>query len=68
MRTIIHLDKKYVSIWLTRLEAQDEKVCESLKPIFRDFKKQGYQVVVFESGTGELVELTKCLLENNAMH
>lgn len=68
MRTIIHLDKKYVSIWLTRLEAQDEKVREALKPIFQDFKKQGYQVVVFKSGTGELVELTKCLLENNAMH
>ena len=68
MRTIIHLDKKYVSIWLTRLEAQDEKVRESLKPIFQDFKKQSYQVVVFESGTGELVELTKCLLEYNAMH
>ena len=30
--------------------------------------QQGYQVVVFESGTGELVELTKCLLEYNAKH
>lgn len=68
MRTIIHFDKKYVSIWLTRLEAQDAKVRESMKPIFKDFKKQGYQVVVFESGTGELVELTKYLLEYNAMH
>ena len=68
MRTIIHLDKKYVSIWLTRLEAQDAKLRESLKPIFQDFKKQDYQVVVFESRTGELVELTKCLLEYNAKH
>lgn len=49
MRTTIHLDKKYVSIWLTRLEAKDEKARESLQPIIQDYERQGYKVVIFES-------------------
>ena len=68
MRTTIHLDKKYVSIWLTRLESQDEKVQESLKPIYQDYKSRGYKVVVSQSGSGDLVDLTKQLLEYNAKH
>ena len=68
MRTTIHLDKKYVSIWLTRLESQDEKVRESLKPIYQDYKRRGYKVVVFQSGSGDLVDLTKQFLEYNAKH
>lgn len=65
MRTTIHIDKKYVSIWLTRLEAKDEKVRESLQPIIQDYGRQGYKVVILESGNQNLAELTKWLIANN---
>ena len=57
--------KKYVSVWLTRSEARDDALRESLKPIFSQYKAKNYKVVVFESGNGNLTPLTKDLLSYN---
>ena len=57
--------KKYVSVWLTRGEARDDALRESLKPIFDQYKAKNYKVVVFESGNGNLTALTKDLLSYN---
>ena len=58
-------DKKYTEIWLTRAEAGDEALRESLKPLYRAYKNIGWKVIVFESGTESLVENTKALLKHN---
>ena len=58
-------DKKYTEIWLTRAEAGDEALRESLKPLYRAYKNIGWKVVVFESGTESLVENTKALFKHN---
>ena len=61
----IYDQKKYVSVWLTRGEARDDALRESLKPIFNQYKAKNYKVVVFESGNGDLATLTKDLLSYN---
>ena len=59
---------KIVSIWLTRKEAEDNKMRESLKPIYKENKKKGYMTVVFESGDDEdLVGLTSALIGHNRL-
>ena len=58
-------DKKYTEIWLTRAEADDEALRDSLKPLYRAYKNIGWRVVVFESGTESLTENTKALFKHN---
>ena len=65
MEMNVYDDKKYVSIWLTRSESRDDALRESLKPICRKYKEMKYNVVVFESGNGDLLTLTKDLLAYN---
>lgn len=56
--------QKYVSIWLTKAEANDVELRENLKPIYEEYKQKKYRVVVFESGRGDLPTLTRDLLKN----
>ncbi len=51
--------RKYVSIWLTREESSDPKVDEMIKEAAPKFKAKGYNVVIYESGTKPLIEVTK---------
>jgi len=60
--TIIHDDKRYTEVWLTKAESNDKKLRESMRKLYSDFKSKKYRVVVFESGTGDLNSLTKDLI------
>jgi len=64
MQKIVHDDEKYVEIWLTNAESQDTVLRESLKPLCREYKQKKYRVVVFSSGKGDLLTLTKDLLKH----
>lgn len=65
MEVNVYDDKKYISIWLTKAEAVDAELRSKLEPLYADFKKKKYRVVVFESGSGDLALLTKALLAHN---
>ena len=65
MELNVYDDKKYISIWLTKAEAADAGFQENLKPIYEKYRQKKYRVVVFESGTGDLVTLTKDLLKHS---
>ena len=65
MELNIHDESKYVSIWLTKTEATDVVLRESLKSAYSEYKKKKYRVVVFESGRGDLPTLTRDLLKHN---
>ncbi len=60
-----HIDHKYVSYWLTRAEVADcSKKAEIIKQCPK-WKEQGYKVVIFESESESLVDLTDALLRHN---
>ena len=65
MEINIHKQTKYVSVWLTKSEVSDAIVREQLIPLYEQFKKKNYRVVVFESGNGDLTTLTKDLLRQS---
>ena len=58
-------DKKLVTIWLNNAERNDPAVAESLKSIYKEYKKKKYKVAVFKSGTVDLWETTSALLIHN---
>ena len=64
MQKIVHDDEKYVEIWLTNAESQDNDLRESLKPLCKEYKQNKYRVVIFSSGKGDLLTLTKDLLKH----
>ena len=64
MQKIVHDDEKYVEIWLTNAESQDTVLRESLKPLCREYKQKKYRVVIYSSGKGDLLTLTKDLLKH----
>ena len=64
MIKIVHDDEKYVEIWLTNAESEDKDLREGLKPLFKEYKAKKYRVVVFSSGRGDLLTLTKDLLKH----
>lgn len=64
MQLNIHEQDKYISIWLTKAEAIDDEIRESLKPLYQEYKEKKYRVVVFESGNGDLALLTSDLLQH----
>ena len=65
MEINVHHDKKTVDIWLTRAEATDNALRESLNPIYKKYVEMEYFVAVFESGTEDLLEGTAALLQYN---
>ena len=64
MQLNIHEQDKYISIWLTKAEATDDEIRESLKPLYQEYKEKKYRVVVFEAGKGDLALLTSDLLQH----
>ena len=64
MQKCIHKDEQYVEIWLTKAESQDTNLREGLKSLFQEYKQKKYRVVVFSSGKGDLLTLTKDLLKH----
>ena len=65
MLKFVHDDMKLVEIWLTKAESDDDVFRGKLEPIFAEYKKKKYRVVVFSSGKGDMLELTKDLLKHN---
>ena len=65
MEINVHHDKKTVDIWLTRAEAADNALRESLKPMYKKYADMEYFVAVFESGTEDLLEGMAALLQYN---
>ena len=65
MLKFVHNDMKLVEIWLTKAESDDDAFRRKLEPIFAEYKKKKYRVVVFSSGKGDMLELTKDLLKHN---
>ena len=62
MEINVHEDNKTVEIWLTKDEAVDETVRESLRPLYRRCKEAKYTATVFLSGELDLCEETGALL------
>lgn len=58
----VRKDKKVVDIWLTNFEKRDMELRERLKPLYQEYKEKNYLVVVFESGTQDLAEVSSGLL------
>lgn len=58
-------EKKVVEIWLTHAEGQDPDVESRLKPLYKACKENKYLAVVYRSGTGSFLELTRDLLVYN---
>ena len=65
MLKFVHDDMKLVEIWLTKAESDDDAFRRKLEPIFAEYKKKKYRVVVFSSGKGDMLEFTKDLLKHN---
>ena len=65
MQSEILVKKKLVCIWLTRNESVDPDVLASLEPIYQKYTALNYLVVVFRSGSRELIGVTSELLRYN---
>lgn len=61
-------ERKTVEIWLTRAEKNDAALQVDLRPVFQQYKQQGYLVAVFSSGPQNLTEITSALLCYNRKH
>ncbi|MCL2109495.1 MAG: hypothetical protein FWH20_09165 [Oscillospiraceae bacterium] len=58
---------KIVEVWLTNQDKQNTKLRQYLKPLYADYKKQGYTVAVFSSGQSDFLgKTTDLLLKNKA--
>lgn len=60
----VHLNqgKKIAEVWLTNADQKNSQLQEQLKTMYTDFKKQGFLVAVFRSGTQDLYRQTADLL------
>lgn len=60
----IHLNqgKKIAEVWLTNADQKNSQLLEQLKSMYKDYKKQGYLVAVFRSGSQDLYRQTADLL------
>lgn len=56
---------KAVLLWLSRTEAADNQVMDSLKSQFKSWKNRGYLPVVFESGEGNMEDHLYLLMKRN---
>ena len=65
MEMNIRNDERIVEIWLTNLEKENEKLRDSLKPIYDRYKQMKYKVAVFQSGNRDLTDSTAGLLIHN---
>ena len=68
MEIIVHDESKknrYVEIWLSNAENKDTEIEKNLKTMYDKYNSDKYRVVVFRSGTENLVKNTKELLRSN---
>ena len=62
---INHADR-LVEYWLTKSEAADASLLDSLQPDFQEWKRQKYLPVIYESGAEDLEQNLCALLRHNA--
>ncbi len=65
MEVNINNNAKRVNIWLTKVESGNPELQATLKQLYKIYKAQKYLVVVYESGTENLEDLTRELLLYN---
>lgn len=65
MQCEILIEKKLVCIWLNRNESAAPEVPALLEPIYKKYNAINYMVVVFRSGSHDLISLTSELLRYN---
>ena len=65
MEMNIRNDERIVEIWLTNPEKANEKLRDSLKPVFDKYRDMKYKVAVFQSGSRDLADSTAGLLLHN---
>ena len=65
MEMHVNPQRKELNIWLTKAEAQNVRLSEGLRPVYRAYRDMGYFVAVFSSGDGSLTDLTGELLRRN---
>ena len=65
MKCEIMIEKKLVCIWLNQNESAAPEVPALLKPIYQKYKAFNYTVVVFRSGSQDLLKLSSELLRYN---
>ena len=65
MEMHVNPQRKELHIWLTKAEAQNVRLSEGLRPVYRAYHDMGYIVAVFSSGGGSLADLTGELLRRN---
>lgn len=58
-------DKKLIEIWLTRAERDDSAIAKQLQPLYQEYAKKKYTVVVYQSGAEDLWDSTSALLVYN---
>lgn len=56
---------KFASVWLTNEEKDNQQIREDLIPIVNEFRARKFKFVIYESGKGNLQELTESLLIHN---
>lgn len=57
--------KKRVEIWLTSEDSNNKDVDETVKKMIKDYQSKRYFVVIFRSGTGNLLDNSELLLLHN---
>jgi len=62
MHIDINTDFKFASVWLTKDETDNQEIMDSLKPYIADFRARNFKFVIYQSGRGDLVELTQGLM------
>ena len=65
MTTNIDTRAKIAEIWLTGADQQDDALQQALKAQYARWKREGYRVAVYRSGTADLYSQTRDLLASN---
>lgn len=65
MKVEVNDQFRFAFVWLTNEEKNDQQIRESLQPLMTEYKSKKYKLVVFESGSRDLLEQTKGLLSHN---
>ena len=58
-------DRKFVEVWLTNQEKEDERLRKQLENLYQQYGKKRYFVAVYLSGNQDLAEETSALLRCN---
>lgn len=65
MEQIIYKEEKLVEYWLTNVEKEDTALQQHIQNECQNWKEQKYKVVIFYSGTTDLLAATKPLISYN---